>query len=677
MFDFKNYIWQGMRKGIIQLWLTLVLLSALSYSGVIVVLKNRELASGLKVAAFTVSEALKAGDWPLAIGHLGALEAAGPVFDITLNRISGSNITGPFGRPAWGLGSICQKSAAGSEMTVGGCVRIFGPSEVTTILIFLLFASLLFFVVFRFFRERMLFFIGRVSDEIKDMSSPNVETQRPDITELNEVREFIIELLKERERSAEAIALSKLSAQVAHDIRSPLTALDSVLTDVSQIAEEKRILLRRSISRIRDIANNLLEKNRTAKDTSQLNEERTTSRLEVQMLSSHIEALVSEKRAQYSSQEKLDIDFSQGQQAYKAFAKINSSDFKRILSNIIDNSAEAVQGQGAIAVCLEIQNSEVVVRINDDGPGIPKDVLPLLTTEGFSYKKMGGSGLGLFHARTTIESWGGKIAISSQENIGTSVEICLPKASPPHWYVSKIEIPPSAEVVILDDDETVHLVWENRIKGITAESRPRLDHFYDTQSFIRWWSEHKTDKTALFLFDHELIGSEKTGLDLIEEFALESQAILVTSHSDDKNIVSKCVRGGIKLLPKGMANYVPIEINEPNYSAVLIDDDEIVRMNWEAAASEAGTRFKSFKSPNAFLSWADHIPKSASVFIDSNLGDGQKGELVAETIHEMGFNDIKLTTGYAPDDFSEIPWINEVVGKEPPWAASTANGEVV
>lgn len=49
-----------------------------------------------------------------------------------------------------------------------------------------------------------------------------------------------------------------------------------------------------------------------------------------------------------------------------------------------------------------------------------------------------------------------------------------------------------------------------------------------------------------------------------------------------------------------------------------------------------------------------------------HLGDGIKGEEIAQSLREKGYSNICLETGHAPEKFSHIPWLT-VAGKEPPW----------
>jgi hypothetical protein len=58
---------------------------------------------------------------------------------------------------------------------------------------------------------------------------------------------------------------------------------------------------------------------------------------------------------------------------------------------------------------------------------------------------------------------------------------------------------------------------------------------------------------------------------------------------------------------------------------------------------------------------------STAIYIDSNLGNGEKGEKLASRIYDSGFRNIYIATGDHPDRFSSLPQIKGIVGREPPW----------
>jgi hypothetical protein len=65
------------------------------------------------------------------------------------------------------------------------------------------------------------------------------------------------------------------------------------------------------------------------------------------------------------------------------------------------------------------------------------------------------------------------------------------------------------------------------------------------------------------------------------------------------------------------------------------------------------------------LSIAHSVDRTTPVYIDSNLGVGEKGEEIAKRLHAMGFENLYLTTG-DPIEHCE-PWLKGVLDKTPPW----------
>jgi len=92
-----------------------------------------------------------------------------------------------------------------------------------------------------------------------------------------------------------------------------------------------------------------------------------------------------------------------------------------------------------------------------------------------------------------------------------------------------------------------------------------------------------------------------------------------------------------------------------------------VHMTWKMAAGTNGIILKAFKAPAEFLSSPEAFPKGTPIHMDSELGAGIKGGDIAKTIHTRGFETIYLETGHPPEHFAGMPWIKEVISKDPPW----------
>jgi len=583
--------------------------------------------------------------------------------------------------------SACDQSGTNSYLTHRMSLSIIGQQEYALIfeipILTNRFELGFIFSISVIFIALLSFLLLNILRKLRHILSPIREGLISDepfyIRELEELRRKIIELDTLKLQSA----LGSLATQVAHDIRSPLSALDVIAQSNSQMPEKKRVIIRCAIGRIRDIANNLIERNREIETilkrknvcipiqprSKELREEQ----LPVQLLPSLIDPLITEKRIQHRSKIGVEIDEHLDASSYGLFAEIQPTEFKRVLSNLINNAVEALGDKGTVTVTLTRSKSEegqIEISVIDNGKGIPPEVLPHLGQRGETYGKDGGSGLGLYHARTCAESWGGKLKIKSEVGKGTSVILYLPQAKTPDWFVSELKLVPQSPVVVLDDDSSIHGIWQARFDSLRVQEQGiEVLHFSMPEQLREWVNENPASKKALYLADYELFNAKQTGLDLIEELKLGPQSILVTSRFEEKQIRESCNRLKVRLIPKGMAGFVPISFEQPleRPDYVLIDDDLIVHMSWKYAAKQDGKKILNFKTPEEFLAKAPTLDKNTPIYIDSFLGNGIKGEIFAEELYKMGFIQLWLCTGLPDESLRRFTYLRGVVAKEPPW----------
>ncbi len=98
---------------------------------------------------------------------------------------------------------------------------------------------------------------------------------------------------------------------------------------------------------------------------------------------------------------------------------------KQSFLNIAVNALEALPSGGKVNLHMEVRGAEALVRITDDGPGIPAEVLAQIYERDFTTKGT-GSGIGLYVARALVEMHAGQIDVTSRAGQGTEVAVRLP-----------------------------------------------------------------------------------------------------------------------------------------------------------------------------------------------------------------------------------------------------------
>ena len=101
---------------------------------------------------------------------------------------------------------------------------------------------------------------------------------------------------------------------------------------------------------------------------------------------------------------------------------------RRIVANIIDNALR----YGVVArVAMDIVDDEIVLTVEDDGPGVPSDKLQAIfnrfqQVEETESRRHGGVGIGLNISQQLVHAMGGRIGVESEEGKGALFWFELP-----------------------------------------------------------------------------------------------------------------------------------------------------------------------------------------------------------------------------------------------------------
>lgn len=225
--------------------------------------------------------------------------------------------------------------------------------------------------------------------------------------------------------NAETRAAGELARQVKHDIRSPLAALNNTIKSL-MLPADKKSLIQSAITRINDIADDL----NPSKPISAVEAEVTTSsKKPVENVEEIIASAIDEKKIQYKDRDGLVFDLRVSDDSKNFACSLSAKKLKRILSNILNNSVEAIESEGLIRVDVTADSEALRILIVDTGIGIPPDRIPSLGTKGNTVGKENGRGLGLHHAIDTLEGVGGHLTIDSDGVSGTCIGISIPLSS--------------------------------------------------------------------------------------------------------------------------------------------------------------------------------------------------------------------------------------------------------
>lgn len=208
---------------------------------------------------------------------------------------------------------------------------------------------------------------------------------------------------------------TELARRVAHEIKNPLTAMGMA---AATLARERKGSESEALGILREEIGRLDEMARTFSRYGKIPE---GPRSEVDLA----ELMVSLARQHASETVPCTVHADRDASVMGHYDAL-----ERALRNLLVNAVEAQsEGGGSVDVSVSRSGDEVVVRVEDRGPGIPEELLETLWDPDVTTKHH-GTGLGLAMVRQTILHHDGSVSVRNRSEAGAVFEIRLPAHAP-------------------------------------------------------------------------------------------------------------------------------------------------------------------------------------------------------------------------------------------------------
>jgi signal transduction histidine kinase len=239
--------------------------------------------------------------------------------------------------------------------------------------------------------------------------------------EFNSMGRAVEERERELVRSERLAAVGKMAAMITHEVRNPLSSiglntelLQDELEGSSQEAKDLLRAIQREIDRLTAITEEHLAFARLPKP-----------KLAPEAANTLVGQLADFMREHLASKKiKLVVELADGD----PIAVVDAAQLRQCLINLVRNAEEALAGRPTGTIVLRTRRApgdRVSIEVEDNGPGIPPDVLTRLFDPFFSTKE-GGTGLGLALTQQIVKDHGGDLTVQSTVGRGTTFTVSVP-----------------------------------------------------------------------------------------------------------------------------------------------------------------------------------------------------------------------------------------------------------
>jgi len=110
-------------------------------------------------------------------------------------------------------------------------------------------------------------------------------------------------------------------------------------------------------------------------------------------------------------------------------AEVDPARFRQVLANLVDNAVKYTASGGRVRLMTESRPEGAVMRVIDNGMGIPEDELERIWTRlyrGDKSRSQRGLGLGLSVVKAVVEAHGGRVGVTSTPGRGSEFSVLIP-----------------------------------------------------------------------------------------------------------------------------------------------------------------------------------------------------------------------------------------------------------
>jgi len=227
------------------------------------------------------------------------------------------------------------------------------------------------------------------------------------IADISKIKE-----LENKMKRIEALSfLGEMSANLAHELKNALLPV-KLLTSMDECDKKDIEIIKKSISRIDSIVNEFLTFAKIGGGSWNVLNISEVIKENVSLLLPRIKEKNIELKTHFE-----DIHIYSNREALNA-----------IITNLLNNAIEAIDGKGFIHISAVRKNMEVQITVSDSGKGIPKENMEKIFSPFFTTKK-GGTGLGLPIVMRYTHLLGGTLDIHSEVGKGTTITVTIPYIS--------------------------------------------------------------------------------------------------------------------------------------------------------------------------------------------------------------------------------------------------------